>query len=243
MDSGVRVDGKVAIVSGGGNGQGSVTARLLREAGGTVYITDLDTEAGMRVADEAGLAGFLQHDVCDEKSWQRVVDTILAAHGRIDVLVNNAGVIAWETMSESSLESWQRVVDVNQTGPYLGMRAVAPAMKAQRAGSIVNISSIAGLGGSSACFAYGATKWAIRGMTRGAAQELGPFGIRVNAVLPGTIESRMIEGLDRDALASTIPLGRIGVREEVARLTLWLASDESSYASGADFLLDGGAKA
>ena len=116
-------------------------------------------------------------------------------------------------------------------------------MKAQGAGSIVNISSIAGLGGSNACFAYGATKWAIRGMTRGAAQELGPFGIRVNAVLPGTIESRMIEDLDRDALANTIPLGRIGVREEVARLTLWLASDESSYASGADFLLDGGAKA
>jgi 3alpha(or 20beta)-hydroxysteroid dehydrogenase len=243
MTSGVRIDGKVAIVTGGGNGQGAVTARFLRDAGGIVYITDVDSEASRRIAAEADLAAFLHHDVREESSWQRVVDQVLAERGRIDVLVNNAGIIAWETLTESSTESWQRVIDVNQTGPYLGMRAVAPTMKAQGSGSIVNISSIAGLGGSSACFAYGATKWAVRGMTRGAAQELGPFGIRVNAVLPGTIESRMIEGMDRDALAQAIPLGRIGLREEVARLTLWLASDESAYASGADFLLDGGAKA
>lgn len=243
MTSGIRIDGKVAIVTGGGHGQGSVTARYLREAGALVYVTDIDVEAGTDAAAKAGAVAALAHDVTDEASWRSVVERVVGDQGRIDVLVNNAGIIAWETLTETSPESWQRIVAVNQTGPYLGMRAVAPAMKARRSGSIVNISSVAGLGGSSPCFAYGATKWAVRGMTRGAAQELGPYGVRVNAVLPGTIESRMIEGIDRDALTARIPLGRIGAREDVARLTLWLASDESAYASGADFLLDGGSSA
>jgi 3alpha(or 20beta)-hydroxysteroid dehydrogenase len=242
MSSGVRVDGKVAIITGGAHGQGAATAACLRDAGATVYITDLDEGAGARSAQGAG-ASFVGHDVTDEASWNGVVARVLDECGRIDVLVNNAGIIDWASMTESSVAMWQRVIAVNQTGPFLGMRAVAPAMKAQGAGSIVNISSVGGLGGSSPCFAYGATKWAIRGMTRGAAQELGPFGIRVNAVLPGTIESRMIEGMDHDAMAGAIPLRRIGARDDVARLTLWLASDESSYASGADFLIDGGMKA
>jgi 3alpha(or 20beta)-hydroxysteroid dehydrogenase len=242
MASGVSIDGKVVIVTGGAHGQGTVTARVLAEAGGTVYVTDLDDQAGAAAADEAG-ATFLAHDVADPASWQAVVDRVLADHGRVDVLVNNAGIIAWATMTATPLETWQRVVAVNQTGPFLGMRAVAPAMQAQRSGSIVNTSSVGGLGGSSPCYAYGATKWAVRGMTRSAAQELGPFGIRVNAILPGTIESRMIEGHDRDVLARTIPLGRIGARDDVARLTLWLASDESAYVSGADHVLDGGMKA
>jgi 3alpha(or 20beta)-hydroxysteroid dehydrogenase len=242
MSSGIRIDGKVAIVTGGGHGQGAVTAKCLRDAGATVFVTDLDETAGARSAEDAG-ATFVRHDVTDQASWHEVVERVLLHRGRIDVLVNNAGIIEWATMTESSLATWQRVIAVNQTGPFLGMCAVAPAMKRQRAGSIVNISSVGGLGGSSPCFAYGATKWAVRGMTRGAAQELGPFGIRVNAVLPGTIESRMIDGMDREAMARAIPLRRIGEREDVARLTLWLASDESSYASGADFLIDGGARA
>src|SRR5690606_27207595 len=119
----------------------------------------------------------------------------------------------------------------------------APAMKQQQSGAIVNISSVGGLGGSSPCFAYGATKWAVRGMTRGAAQELGPYGIRVNAVLPGTIESRMIENLDTDAMARVTPLRRIAQPIDVARVTLWLVSDEADYVTGADYLVDGGMKA
>ena len=240
--SGVRIDGKLAVITGGARGQGAATARLFRRAGAEVYITDVDVVTGNPTAADAG-ATFLTHDVADPESWEDVVRRVLSDHGRIDVLVNNAAIIEWATMTETSLDSWNRIVAVNQTGPWLGMQAVAPAMKAQGSGAIINTSSIGGMGGSSPCYAYGATKWALRGMTRGAAQELGPFGIRVNAVLPGTIESQMIEGLDRDAMASAIPLRRIGVPEDVARLTLWLASDESSYATGAEFLIDGGMKA
>jgi 3alpha(or 20beta)-hydroxysteroid dehydrogenase len=238
----IRIDGKVAIVTGAAHGQGAVTARVLAEAGAAVYVTDVDAAAGEASAGAAG-GTFVAHDVADPASWAAVVDQVVADHGRIDVLVNNAGIIAWATMTSTPLDVWQRMIAVNQTGVFLGMQAVAPVMKQQRSGSIVNTSSVGGLGGSSPCFAYGATKWAVRGMTRGAAQELGPFGVRVNAILPGTIESRMIEGQDPDVLVRRIPLGRIGAREDVARLTLWLASDESAYASGADFLLDGGARA
>lgn len=238
----IRIDGKVAMVTGAAHGQGRVTAKVLAAAGALVYLTDLDEVNGVHAAAESG-GSFLAHDVTDPASWAAVVERAVDDTGRVDVLVNNAGIIEWATMTQTPLATWERVVAVNQTGPLLGMQAVAPVMRAQRSGSIVNTSSVGGLGGSSPCFAYGASKWALRGMTRGAAQELGPHGIRVNAILPGTIESRMIEGQDPAAMARGIPLGRIGAREEVARLTLWLASDESSYVSGADHLVDGGAKA
>lgn len=238
----LRIDGKRVIVTGAAHGQGRVTARVLADAGGSVYLTDVDGVAGTAAATEVG-GTFLAHDVTDPASWAAVVARVVADTGGVDVLVNNAGIIEWATMTQTSLATWARVVAVNQTGPLLGMQAVVPVMQAQGAGSIVNTSSVGGLGGSSPCFAYGASKWALRGMTRGAAQELGPFGVRVNAILPGTIESRMIEGQDPEVMARGIPLGRIGTREEVARLTLWLASDESSYVSGADHLVDGGARA
>jgi 3alpha(or 20beta)-hydroxysteroid dehydrogenase len=242
MSSAIRIDGKVAIVTGAGRGQGAATIALLRSAGAAVYGTDIDAEVGEAAAAAAD-ATFLHHDVTDASSWDTVVRRVMADHGRVDVLVNNAGIIVWADMEATTPDIWQRVVAVNQTGPLLGMQAVAPIMKAQGGGSIVNISSVGGLGGSSPCFAYGATKWAVRGMTRGAAQELGPHGIRVNAILPGTVEGRMIEGMDLERVLPAIPLRRIATPDEIGRLTLWLASDESSYASGADFLLDGGMKA
>jgi 3alpha(or 20beta)-hydroxysteroid dehydrogenase len=240
--SNIRIDGKVAIITGAGRGQGAATAALFAAAGATVFLTDVDEAEGAVAAKEAG-GTFLPHDVASEADWARVVDEVVGSAGRIDVLVNNAGIIQWKTMTQTSLELWERIVAVNQTGPFLGMNAVAPVMIRQGRGSIVNISSVGGLGGSSPCFAYGATKWALRGMTRGAAQELGPHGIRVNAVLPGSIESRMIESMDHDVLAKAAPLGRIAEPVEIAKVSLWLASDESAYATGADFVIDGGMKA
>jgi 3alpha(or 20beta)-hydroxysteroid dehydrogenase len=172
--------------------------------------------------------------------WQSVVERIMADQGRLDVLVNNAGIITWKTMTETELEVWNRIVAVNQTGVFLGMQAVAPHMMQQGSGSIVNISSIGGLRGASPCFAYGATKWAVRGMTKGAAQELGPHGIRVNSIHPGIIDTEMIAVLPKEQMAERVPLRRYAQPEEVAKLALWLASDDSAYASGAEFILDGG---
>jgi 3alpha(or 20beta)-hydroxysteroid dehydrogenase len=235
-----RLDHKVAIVTGGARGQGAATAEVFAAEGAIVYLTDIDRDLAEATARTVG-ATFLEHDVADPASWAAVVERTLTDHGRIDVLVNNAAIIEWKTMASTDLGTWQRIIDINQTGPFLGMQAVAPTMTAQGRGSIVNISSIGGMRGSSAVFAYGATKWALRGMTRGAAQELGPHGVRVNAVLPGTVESRMISGMDADDVRSRIPLRRIAEPREVALLSLWLASDESSYANGADFVVDGGA--
>jgi 3alpha(or 20beta)-hydroxysteroid dehydrogenase len=238
----IRIDGKVAIITGAGRGQGAATAALFATAGATVFLTDIDEAEGEAVAKECN-GTFLAHDVASEADWARVVDAVVAATGRVDVLVNNAGIIQWHTMTQTPLSEWERIIAVNQTGPFLGMQAVAPVMIRQGSGSIVNISSVGGLGGSGPCFAYGTTKWALRGMTRGAAQELGPHGIRVNAVLPGSIESRMIESMNHDVLAKAAPLGRIAEPVEIAKVSLWLASDESAYATGADFVIDGGMKA
>jgi 3alpha(or 20beta)-hydroxysteroid dehydrogenase len=240
--SAIRIDGKVAVVTGGARGQGAATAALFAQAGATVFLTDVDDAEGEVVAKESG-GTYLHHDVASEADWERVVAEVERAAGRIDVLVNNAGIIEWRTMTQTPLDLWNRIVAVNQTGIFLGMKAVAPTMIRQGSGSIVNLSSVGGLGGSSPAFAYGATKWAVRGMTRGAAQELGPHGIRVNAILPGSIESRMIENMDHGVLAKAAPLGRIAEPVEIAKVSLWLASDESAYATGADFVIDGGMKA
>jgi 3alpha(or 20beta)-hydroxysteroid dehydrogenase len=237
----IRIDGKVVLITGAARGQGAATVKLFAQAGATVYGTDVDAGPGEQAL--AGHGTFLSHDVTRADDWARVVGRVLDAHGRIDVLVNNAAIIEYRGMLETTPELWQRTLAVNQSGPLYGMQAVAPAMKRQKGGSIVNVSSIGGLRGASMCFAYGATKWALRGMTKSAAQELGPFGIRVNAVLPGPIDTRMIEKMDHAATAQRLPLRRIGQPEEVARLSLWLASDLSSYVTGGDYVVDGGTSA
>ena len=234
-----RLDGKVAIITGGARGMGAAEGRLFAREGATVYVTDVLAEDGRLLAKESGLT-FIEHDVTDPAQWSAVVEQVTREAGRIDVLVNNAGIFRWATMSETSLDIWNKIVAVNQTGVFLGMQAVAPTMIAQRSGSIINISSVGGLAGASPCFAYGTTKWAVRGMTRSAAQELGPHGVRVNSIHPGLIETPMTEDFPRETMAQRVPLGRSAGAEEVALQALWLASDESSYSTGAEFVIDGG---
>jgi 3alpha(or 20beta)-hydroxysteroid dehydrogenase len=234
-----QLEGRVAIITGGARGQGAAEARLFAAEGATVYVTDVLTAEGNAVAEDVG-GVFVEHDVTDVDQWKVVVERALAEQGRVDVLVNNAGILHWAHMTETTLDVWNRIVAINQTGVFLGMQAVAPAMKEQRSGSIVNISSVAAYSGSAPCFAYGATKWAVRGMTKGAAQELGPFGVRVNSVHPGIIDTPMMEGTPLEQLGGGVPLRRYASAEEVAKLVLWLASDDSAYATGAEFVLDGG---
>jgi 3alpha(or 20beta)-hydroxysteroid dehydrogenase len=196
------------------------TADMINAAGGTAVAVRVD------------------HTV--ESEVEALFARVDREHGRLDVLVNNAGILHWATMTKTPLDVWNRLVAVNQTGVFLGMQAVSSQMIGQRSGSIINISSIGGLRGSGPCFAYGATKWAVRGMTKGAAQELGPHGIRVNSIHPGIIDTPMMAGTSLDELAKHVPLGRYASAAEVAKLALWLASDDSSFANGAEFVLDGG---
>lgn len=241
-----RLSGKVAIITGAARGMGLVEARLFREEGADVVMTDVLAGEGERAARGIG-ASFIRHDVRDEAAWTDVVGHTLARHGRVDVLVNNAGVFLRADMLATTLEQYRQVLDINQIGPFLGMKAVAPAMMAQKAGSIINISSIAGLRGAPGGFAYGASKYAVTGMTRSAARTLGPHGVRVNSVHPGMIETDMM-GVVTDGqadvhqrLAASVPLGgRHAPPEDVAPLVLFLASDESRYCSGGAFVIDGG---
>ena len=238
-----QLDGKVALITGGARGQGAAEATRFVKEGATVRITDVLHDDGGALADElGGSASYRPLDVRNAEEWQTVVDEIVAEHGRLDVLINNAGIFAIGDMASTTEDDWHRMLDVNQTGVFLGMKTVAPQMKEQGSGSIVNISSIAGLRGTGAAFAYGATKWAVRGMTKSAAQELGPFGVRVNSIHPGIIETPMLEllGGDGAALTERTPLGRSADAEEVAKLALFLASDESSYSTGSEFVIDGG---
>jgi 3alpha(or 20beta)-hydroxysteroid dehydrogenase len=234
-----RLDGKVAIITGGARGQGASEARLFTNEGATVYITDVLVDDGAKTAADIGCT-FIEHDVTQPDNWKQVIDRVTGDRGRVDVLINNAGILYWETMTSTPLDMWERIIAVNQTGVFLGMQAVAPTMKEQRSGSIINISSIGGLRGGSPCFAYATTKWAVRGMTKGAAQELGPFNIRVNSIHPGIIDTPMLADKPIADMAARVPLGRYASPDEVAKLALWLASDDSAYASGAEFILDGG---
>jgi 3alpha(or 20beta)-hydroxysteroid dehydrogenase len=233
-----RLDGKVCLITGGASGQGAAEAALFACHGAHVFITDVSVASGERVASTVG-ATFLEHDVSSAAGWLRVTERIVAETGRIDVLVNNAGILQQSTLTATSPEMWDRIVAVNQTGTYLGMHTVAPHMTRHRSGSIINVSSVAGLMGS-LFFGYCATKWAIRGMTRSAARELGPSGVRVNSIHPGMIETPMTADMDLAPATKGVPLQRSASADEVAHLALFLASDASSYASGAEFVLDGG---
>ncbi len=238
-----RLDDKVALITGGARGQGAAEAELFVNAGAHVVITDVLDAEGDATAERLGAAcEFLHHDVASEDQWASVVDTITERHGRLDVLVNNAGIFRTVGLIETSLEMWQQMMDINQTGVFLGMRTAAPAMQANGSGSIINISSIAGMKSAAVAHAYSASKWAVRGMTKSAAVELAPSGVRVNSVHPGIIDTDMLQEFGqgvRDSIETRIPMGRVASAEEVGKLVLFLASDDSSYCSGHEFVIDG----
>jgi 3alpha(or 20beta)-hydroxysteroid dehydrogenase len=240
-----KLDGKVAIVTGGARGQGGAEAALFRAEGAQVVITDVLREEGAQHAKAIG-ATFVAHDVRDEEEWAEVVRQTMELHGRIDALVNNAGIFQRAKLLDTDLELYRRIIDVNQIGVFLGMRAVAPVMIEQHAGAIVNISSVAGLRASPGGFAYGASKFAVTGMTKSASLELARSGIRVNSIHPGMIETDMMDVVTggsterHDKFARSVPMKRPAEPDEVAKLALFLASDDSSYCTGSEFIIDGG---
>jgi 3alpha(or 20beta)-hydroxysteroid dehydrogenase len=245
MSSG-RIDGKIALITGGARGQGRQEAERFAAEGATVYITDVLDDVGATAADELGDAvTFLHHDVTSEGDWTAVIAGIIEAHGRIDILVNNAGIFSMTPALDTSVEAWNQMVAINQTGVFLGIRDVGRVMCAQGGGSIINISSIAGLAGVGRAHAYAATKWAVRGMSKSAALEFAPHGVRVNSVHPGIIDTDMLRefGGNLERITESIPLGRTASADEVANVVLFLASDEASYCTGHEFVVDGAMQA
>jgi 3alpha(or 20beta)-hydroxysteroid dehydrogenase len=245
-----RLDGKVAIITGGARGQGEQHVRLFVAEGAKVVFGDVLDDLGEKVAADLGGNGlYLHHDVRSEDEWQGMVKEAESRFGKLDILVNNAGILQFGTLThETSLDDYMRLIEINQVGPFLGMKTAIPALMRNRGGAIVNISSTNGFAGYGGTIAYTASKFAVRGMTKTAALEYGKAGIRINSIHPGGIDTPMTrpEGLgdmsadDQAAAYDMVSLGRVGQPEEVSKLALFLASDESSYCTGAEFLIDGG---
>lgn len=234
-----RVDDKVALISGGARGIGAEDARLLVAEGAKVVIGDVRDDEGKALADELGDAARYVHlDVTEVDDWKAAVATAVDEFGKLNVLVNNAGIANGSSLQQFDRGQWDRIVAINLTGTFLGMQAVADAMIAAGSGSIINVSSIEGLRGTPWAHGYVATKWAVRGLTKSVAMELAPHNIRVNSIHPGLIKTPLTEGIPEDMIQ--IPLGRAGQPREVANFVLFLASDESSYATGSEFVMDGG---
>ncbi|WP_067544769.1 SDR family NAD(P)-dependent oxidoreductase [Nocardia crassostreae] len=237
-----RVTGKNVIVTGGARGMGAAFARKLAAEGATVVITDVLVEAGAALAAELGTnALFLPLDVTSETAWNEVVVRAEETFGPVSGLVNNAGIVHVDPIEKLSEGDYRKVIDVNQVGVFLGMKAVVGSMCRAGVGSIVNISSTGGIIGYSNILGYVASKWAVRGMSKTAAQEFAPDNIRVNSVHPGIVATEMVASSDRSAnIAAHQPIARPGTPEELANLVLFLISDESSYSTGSEFIADGG---
>jgi 3alpha(or 20beta)-hydroxysteroid dehydrogenase len=242
-----RLAGKVAIITGAARGMGAATARLFASEGARVVIADVLDAEGDSLAREIGQTSLFQHhDVADEESWQRVVREAIAHFGGVDVLVNNAGILLMKGLLDIQKQEFESVLAVNLIGTFLGIKTTAPRMIERGGGAIVNISSVDGMKGSNSTGAYSASKWGVRGLTKVAAMELGHRGVRVNSIHPGGVNTVMGVRPGPEGLAMAqkfyqgIPLGRIGQPEEIARVTLFLASDESSYVCGAEIVVDGG---
>ena len=238
-----RLKDKVVIITGAAQGMGKMHAEKALNEGAKVVITDINKELGLQTSQTLGEnAIFIQHDVANEEHWSNVISTVIEKWGRIDVLVNNAGITYSTPLEKLSLAAYMKIVNINQVSVFLGMKTVAETMKAQNAGSIINISSMNGLVGGA--IGYTDTKFAVRGMTKAASRELSPYNIRVNSVHPGVIQTAMLEQEDVkeqvEQFKKTIPMRRVAQVEEVSNMFIFLASDEASYSTGAEFVIDGG---
>jgi NAD(P)-dependent dehydrogenase (short-subunit alcohol dehydrogenase family) len=245
----MRVAGKVALISGGARGIGGASARLLAQEGAAVVIGDLLEEEGRKteaqINEAGGRALFVPMDVTSEVDWQRSIDAAVTAYGKLDVLVNNAGISGRFTVEDTTVEVWDRVMSINAKGVFLGAKLAIPAMRQAGGGSIINISSIYGLVGSDSGASYHASKGAVRIFTKSAAIQYAKDGIRVNSVHPGFVDSPLTESYHaqpdvREARVAATPMGRMGLPEDIATGILYLASDESSFVTGSELVIDGG---
>lgn len=239
-----RFDGRVALITGGASGIGKATAERIAKEGGSVVIADLQDDAGKGVAEAieqgGGKAVYVHLDVADEEGWAAAVATTLDTFGRLDILVNNAGIGDTDPLEMTTVDTWDKVVAVTQTSVFLGMKAAAEALKDSGHGSVVNISSMYGIVGSGLSPAYHAAKGAVRLLTKTIALAWAKEGVRVNSVHPGYIETPILGDTDRDMLSGATPMGRLGQPEEIASMIAFLASDDASFATGAEFVVDGG---
>ncbi len=244
-----RLSGKTAVITGGARGQGAATARLFAAEGANVAITDVAAEEGMALALEIGSSASFHHlDVSSEEGWQQVVSELSRRWDGVDILINNAGIVRVGELMSLAKSEFEEVLAVNLLGPWLGMKAIVPGMVKRGAGSIVNICSISAMVGMNGIGAYASSKWALRGLSRTAALELGPKGVRVNSIFPGAINTSMHSGSQNAATGETHlykdrPLGRAGTSDEVARTSLFLATEDASYLCGAEIAVDGGLSA
>ncbi len=246
----MRLEGKVALISGGARGMGAAEARLFAREGAKVTIGDVLEEEGRRVEAEIneteGEALFVKLDVTSESDWREAISATVARFGRLDILVNNAGIVASGVLEDTTSSQWDEIMEVNVKGAFLGSKASIPEMRKVGGGSIINISSISGnIGQDDVQPVYNASKGAVRILTKSTAVQYGKEGIRVNSVHPGTVDTPMIAGMMDDPEVAAyelaqIPLGRIAAPEEIAYGALFLASDESSYLTGSELMIDGG---
>ncbi|QAY67248.1 SDR family NAD(P)-dependent oxidoreductase [Paenibacillus protaetiae] len=250
----MTLQGKVAIITGAGAGIGKTTALRFAQEGAKLVLTDIQEdkvkETVQEITSAGGQAIAFRHDVSNEDNWKQVVDGAISRFGTIDVLFNNAGIYFIKPLADTTVDEFNRMLSINVTGVFLGMKHVMPVMAKQGKGSVINASSIAGLGGASGHAAYGASKGAVRIMTKDAAVEYAKAGVRVNSIHPAYINTAMGDyavntaQISEAELASRVaPMGRFGKVEEVAELVLFLASDASSYSTGSEFVIDGGATA
>ncbi|MFW2829662.1 SDR family NAD(P)-dependent oxidoreductase [Sphingomonas sp. ID0503] len=242
-----RLQGKIAIITGGGSGIGAAHARVFAREGARVAVTDIRPAAGEAIVAEIVSAGgeamFVEHDVASEASWAAAVNAVVGRFGGVTTLVNNAGLNHMRGVEDETVEGWNHIVSIDQMGTWLGMRTVMPHLRASGNGAIVNISSILGIMATVTCLSFHAAKGAVRMMSKAAAQEYAALGVRVNSIYPGMIDTPQLDTMlpdEREMIRTSIPMKRIGIPEEVANCSLFLCSDEASYVTGAEIIVDGG---